>query len=85
MKRAFKFDQRLFYSGKERYYGSSKAKAVAETYPDVFDLESMIISKQTQECGITHLNVDCQNWFIKTMFSALLNKSDDPYCGHREL
>lgn len=41
MKRAFKFDQRLFYSGKRRILWLQQAKAVIETHPNVFDLKSM--------------------------------------------
>ena len=71
---------------KERYNGSSKAKAVVETHPDVFDLESTFIAiitrvwNYTPQSRMSRLVKKGQFFFL-----ALLNKSDDSYCGHTQL
>ena len=65
----------------------AKQKAVVNTHPNVFDLESAFITV------INHKNLELHTSTSnvrtgkkkETLFSALLNKSDDPYCGHTQL
>lgn len=71
---------------KERYYGPSKAKAVIETHPNVFDLEFIFITIITRLWNYIHTSMsNVRTGKKKAMFSALLNKSDDPYCDHTQL
>lgn len=46
MKRAFKFDHRLFYSDSNDDF--SKAKAAIKTHPNVFDLETLLMTVITR-------------------------------------
>lgn len=90
MKRAFKFDQRLFYSGKRRILWLQQAKAVIETHPNVFDLKSMFTTIITRLWNYTPRGqmsglIKKINVFSSLSLEQKWRSLTDTYCGHTQL